>query len=118
MRFGRSFSHPAVDFLITRRPHEVSLREATLWSAFYVALPLSFGGWVWARYGSERGTAEAFDFSITVSCGVLDRRETGGHPYVAQVILAETGGDMTRFSIGSTPGRLGRSSARHPRIGR
>jgi hypothetical protein len=39
--------------------------------------------------GSERGTAEAFDFSITVSCGVLDRRETGGHPYVAQVILAE-----------------------------
>ena len=46
----------AVDFVLTRRPHEVSLREAGLWSAFYVALPLMFGGWVWWRYGSERGT--------------------------------------------------------------
>jgi TerC family integral membrane protein len=46
----------AVDFVLTRKPHEVSLREAGLWSAFYVALPLTFGGWVWWRYGSERGT--------------------------------------------------------------
>ena len=37
----------ALDFLLTRRPHEVSLREALGWSAFYVALPLAFGGWVW-----------------------------------------------------------------------
>ena len=37
----------AVDFLLTRRPHEVSLREAAGWSAFYVALPLLFGIWVW-----------------------------------------------------------------------
>src|SRR4029079_16795354 len=46
----------AVDFLLTRRPHEVSLREAALWSAFYIALPLGFAGWVWSRYGQERGT--------------------------------------------------------------
>ena len=39
----------ALDFLLTRRPHEVSLREALGWSAFYIALPLAFGGWVWAR---------------------------------------------------------------------
>ena len=32
----------AVDFLLTRRPHEVSLREAALWSSFYIALPLGF----------------------------------------------------------------------------
>ncbi len=44
-----------VDFLLTRRPHEVSTREAAGWSAFYVALPLAFGAWVWAQYGSQRG---------------------------------------------------------------
>ena len=32
------------DFLLTRRPHEVSTREAAWWSAFYVAIPLAFGG--------------------------------------------------------------------------
>jgi len=46
----------ALDFVLTRRPHEVSLREAGAWSAFYVALPLAFGAWVWATYGSGRGT--------------------------------------------------------------
>jgi TerC family integral membrane protein len=44
-----------VDFLITRRPHEVSMREALGWSAFYVAIPLAFGGWVWSTYGAQRG---------------------------------------------------------------
>ena len=32
-----------VDFLITRRPHEVSMKEAVGWSAFYVAIPVGFG---------------------------------------------------------------------------
>ena len=44
-----------VDFLLTRRPHEVSLREALGWSAFYVALPLAFGGWVWCAARLRRG---------------------------------------------------------------
>ncbi len=44
-----------VDFLLTRRPHEVSTREAAGWSAFYVALPLAFGAWIWAQYGTQRG---------------------------------------------------------------
>lgn len=44
-----------LDFLITRKPHEVSMREAVGWSAFYVAIPLAFGGWVWSTYGQERG---------------------------------------------------------------
>jgi TerC family integral membrane protein len=46
----------AFDFVLTRRPHEVSMREAAAWSAFYVALPLGFAGWVWAQYGTDRGT--------------------------------------------------------------
>ncbi|GIJ20477.1 TerC/Alx family metal homeostasis membrane protein [Micromonospora lutea] len=44
-----------LDFLVTRRPHEVSLREALGWSAFYIALPLAFGAWVWSRYGRQEG---------------------------------------------------------------
>lgn len=44
-----------VDFVATRKPHEVSMREAIAWSAFYVALPLAFGGYVWSQHGSERG---------------------------------------------------------------
>ena len=44
-----------VDFLITRRPHEVSMKEAVGWSAFYVAIPLAFGVWIWQQYGGDRG---------------------------------------------------------------
>ncbi len=45
----------ALDFVVTRRPHEVSMREAIGWSAFYVALPLAFGGYVWSRHGGGTG---------------------------------------------------------------
>jgi tellurite resistance protein TerC len=45
----------ALDFVITRKPHDVSMREAVGWSAFYVALPLAFGAWIWRSYGSETG---------------------------------------------------------------
>ena len=31
------------------------MREALGWSAFYVALPLAFGGFVWWRFGTDRG---------------------------------------------------------------
>lgn len=44
-----------LDFLLTRRPHEVSMREALVWSAFYVAVPLTFGLWVWRTHGDEIG---------------------------------------------------------------
>lgn len=44
-----------VDFIATRRPHEVSMREAIAWSAFYVALPLAFGLYVWNVHGGDRG---------------------------------------------------------------
>ncbi|WP_210651079.1 TerC family protein [Nocardioides sp. SYSU D00065] len=44
-----------VDFIATRRPHEVSMKEALAWSAFYVALPLTFGLYVWSAHGGDRG---------------------------------------------------------------
>ncbi|WP_189059450.1 TerC/Alx family metal homeostasis membrane protein [Longimycelium tulufanense] len=48
----------ALDFLITRRPHEVRMREALLWSAFYVALPLVFWLYLWWDFG----TTQAVEF--------------------------------------------------------
>ncbi|CAI9408250.1 TerC/Alx family metal homeostasis membrane protein [Aestuariimicrobium sp. T2.26MG-19.2B] len=44
-----------IDFLITRKPHEVSMKEAVGWSIFYVALPLLFGVFVVLRFGGGTG---------------------------------------------------------------
>jgi tellurite resistance protein TerC len=60
----------AVDFVLTRRPHEVSLREAAAWSAFYVALPLGFSVWIWARYGASHGTEFLTGYVVEKSLSV------------------------------------------------
>ncbi|HMM95087.1 TerC family protein [Phycicoccus sp.] len=44
-----------LDFVLTRKPHEVSMKEAVGWSSFYIALPLAFGVFVWTQYGGDRG---------------------------------------------------------------
>jgi len=43
------------DFVVTRKPHEVTMKEAVGWSIFYIALPLIFGVWVWMDHGSDTG---------------------------------------------------------------
>ena len=45
----------ALDFVLTRTPHEVRMKEAIGWSALYVAIPLAFGVWIWSRYGGQQG---------------------------------------------------------------
>ena len=60
----------AVDFLLTRRPHDVTMREALAWSAFYVALPLAFGGYVFAEHGSERGVEYLTGYLVEKSLSV------------------------------------------------
>jgi tellurite resistance protein TerC len=46
-----------LDFVtVSRTPHEVSFREAALWSAFYIGIAVAFGGGVWVAAGSEFGT--------------------------------------------------------------
>jgi tellurite resistance protein TerC len=45
-------------FVLHRRAHEVSLREAGLWSAVWIIIGLGFGGLVWAWAGD--GTAQAY----------------------------------------------------------
>lgn len=41
-----------MDFLITRRPHDVPMREAVGWTVFYLALPVVFGLAMWPLFGS------------------------------------------------------------------
>lgn len=59
-----------LDFLITRKPHEVSMREATGWSIFYVGLPLSFGGWLWWQYGQQQGLEYLTGYLVEKSLSV------------------------------------------------
>ncbi|WP_229400104.1 TerC family protein [Micromonospora okii] len=61
----------AVDLLIIgRRPHEPSVREASLWVGFYVALALLFGGGLWLAFdGSVAGqfyTGWLTEYSLSV----------------------------------------------------
>ncbi|GGL20396.1 tellurium resistance protein TerC [Sphaerisporangium melleum] len=42
----------ALDFVLTRRPHDVAMREAVGWSVFYLVLPLVFGFYLWAAFGA------------------------------------------------------------------
>jgi TerC family integral membrane protein len=59
-----------VDFLLTRRPHSVSLREAGTWSAFYIALPLAFGAFVWWRSGTQTGLEYLTGYLVEKSLSV------------------------------------------------
>jgi TerC family integral membrane protein len=59
-----------LDFLITRKPHEVSMREAIGWSAFYVALPLAFGAYIWADFGSATGVQYLTGYLVEKSLSV------------------------------------------------
>jgi tellurite resistance protein TerC len=59
-----------LDFLVTRKPHEVSLREALGWSAFYIALPLAFGAWIWNRFGSQQGVEYLTGYLVEKSLSV------------------------------------------------
>ncbi len=40
-----------LDFIVTRRPHDVPMREALAWTAFYLALPVAFGLYLWQSNG-------------------------------------------------------------------
>ncbi len=43
----------AIDFVVTRRPHDVPMREAVGWTVFYLALPVIFGLVMWPAYGGD-----------------------------------------------------------------
>lgn len=41
--------------VLHRKTHEVSIRESLWMSAFYIAIALAFGGWVWWSLGDQAG---------------------------------------------------------------
>ena len=41
---------------VSRKPHEVKFKEASIWSIFYIAVAIGFGIWVWQSSGSQFGT--------------------------------------------------------------
>jgi len=45
-----------IDFVVGRNPHDVSMREATLWSVFYIGVAMGFGVVGWVQGGSDVGT--------------------------------------------------------------
>ncbi|MCP3804614.1 TerC/Alx family metal homeostasis membrane protein [Allokutzneria sp. A3M-2-11 16] len=55
------------DFAVTRRPHEVSLREAVGWSVFYLALPLLFGLWLWWAFSGGQALEFITGFMVEKS---------------------------------------------------
>ncbi|PSL56251.1 hypothetical protein B0I31_104542, partial [Saccharothrix carnea] len=58
------------DFVVTRRPHEVSMREAAGWSVFYLALPVVFGAWLWHAFGTDRALEFMTGFLVEKSLSV------------------------------------------------
>jgi tellurite resistance protein TerC len=60
----------AIDFVVTRNPHEVSFKEATGWSVFYVAVALAFGVVVWVVAGSDFGTQYLAAYLVEKSLSV------------------------------------------------
>ena len=39
----------------TRKAHDVSFKEASFWSIFYIAVAIIFGAWVWNDFGAQFG---------------------------------------------------------------
>lgn len=54
----------------TRKAHDVSFKEATFWSIFYIAVAVGFGAWVWsdsgAQFGKEYFAAYIVEKSLSV----------------------------------------------------
>ncbi|MDR7281067.1 TerC/Alx family metal homeostasis membrane protein [Catenuloplanes atrovinosus] len=60
----------AVDVWLTRRPHEVAMGEALRWTAFYLALPFVFFGFLWWVYGGTPAIEFLTGFVVEKSLSV------------------------------------------------
>lgn len=71
-----------LDFFTTRNPHEVEFKEAASWSAFYIAVAVIFGAWVWFNFGSQFGTEYFAAYLVEKSLSV-------DNLFVFAIILAQ-----------------------------
>ncbi|WP_091674563.1 TerC/Alx family metal homeostasis membrane protein [Amycolatopsis marina] len=58
------------DFVVTHRPHEVSMREAVGWSAFYLTLPVLFGMFLWVKHDGPQAVEFFTGFVVEKSLSV------------------------------------------------
>jgi tellurite resistance protein TerC len=58
------------DFIATRNPHDVSMKEAAGWSAFYIALPLLFGVYILTQFGTQIGVEYYTGYIVEKSLSV------------------------------------------------
>jgi tellurite resistance protein TerC len=60
-----------LDFVIAaRKPHHVGMREAAIWSVFYIAVAVVFGGVLWQARGAEIGTEYFAGYIVEKSLSV------------------------------------------------
>lgn len=59
-----------LDFVVTHKPHEVRMKEAVAWSAFYIALPLIFGAYIWMSFGHNQGVEFLTGYLVEKSLSV------------------------------------------------
>lgn len=59
-----------IDLVLHRDHHVISIREAGLWSALWVAIGLGFGGLLWWQFGSEIGLQYVTGYVIEKSLAV------------------------------------------------
>ncbi len=61
----------ALDMLVLRKKDKApSVREAFLWSGFYVVIALSFGAWVWSMLGAESAMTYLTGYVIEMSLSI------------------------------------------------
>jgi tellurite resistance protein TerC len=73
-----------VDFVLTRRPHDVPMREAVGWTVFYLALPVVFGLVMWPLYGGA--------VSVEFFTGwVVEKSLSVDNLFVFALIFSQTG---------------------------
>lgn len=53
--------------VLNRVEHEIGVRESLLLSAFYIAIALVFGGWIWWRLGPDSGLEYLTGFAVEKS---------------------------------------------------
>ena len=59
-----------VDLFAHRKAHEISVKEAALWSSFWVASGIAFGALIWTQFGAEYGQQYFAGFLIEKSLAV------------------------------------------------
>ncbi|UER54266.1 TerC family protein [Kineosporiaceae bacterium SCSIO 59966] len=60
-----------LDFVVAaRRPHHVGMREAAIWSTFYIAVAILFGIFFWVVAGSQQGTEYFTGYVVEKSLSV------------------------------------------------